>query len=244
MQAKKQNDLIRQKLDQQNSVPENMNFNSALLWDKLEISLQQKKGRKTIWMFYAAATLIIILFTFIMINQHSKNAGTIAINDLINKEMELIPPFIWKEQSKMPQNMGGLNINKKASNRQGIIPGIMKQKKILLSLPLVKDTFSGITSQETAGKLNKSVISNVSIATQRREFDILRLPITKKLRVVPLNELGASVISDENKIAVSTNSGLFDKKIHNSAYQNNNNVYQPIKKRSLLTISLISSNNN
>ena len=47
MLAKEQNKIIRQKLDHLVSVPEGMKYNSALLWDKLELSLHQNNSRKT-----------------------------------------------------------------------------------------------------------------------------------------------------------------------------------------------------
>ena len=240
MEHSDQNKNIQQQLNELQSFPDGINFNSAATWQKIEDSLLPEKKKKVTGWYLAAASVVLLCLLFLFIekkNSLKDISGTIKTKkDTIALKPRLVAPSITLNSIPAAKEVilkkNDLVLSTKKNNgRSGIKDNVTTadnqamQQQVLTATPEI--------IQELPAKTDTNASTVLAINKK------ISPP---KLKIVHLNELGETVeiINEQEKGKLNT-AWFFSNK--NQSYDNGGQPALPSKK-SIFTITLSSKNNN
>ena len=193
MPDRKSNNIIADKLDSMDKLPNNVEFNHAAVWQQLESSLQPAKKKRQLAWLYVAASLIVLLFSWFLIDHNYKT----ETRSIITNEGDVPKKNQLELRSKQETKNQNLEI-KKNNIQQNIAEVKSFTESIAGKQKNITTTFSVV---DTSTTMAESSLVNIPVElTQPVDISVAQAkPIKPKLKVMHINEMGNIVVVPEQK---------------------------------------------
>jgi hypothetical protein len=164
-------------------------FNKEAAWNKLHVRMHEKRGKKKMAWYWAAAAILIFGLTIPLLVAHSNKSSVAGIERISKSPKENIEPLLKLEKNNISGNsQSHLHLKNNSTS---------KNKPTETNLAISKKLEAKIRINDTVStQLTTEIISQILQPTTALSVIPKTLVQNKKLKVIYINELGDPV--DEN----------------------------------------------